>query len=106
MDFGFRGGVYLIAGVLLLLASIRRGRARVILCVFAWLTILAQAWWLFMIMGLEGLAHHYPANDTFDLNVMRIGGTLLVVVIAGFWSYCLFRKPKTQHEIISVPYEP
>ncbi len=88
------GGMYLVAGLFLLLASVLHRRPRVILCVLAWLTILTEAWGLFIIIGVEGLAHNYPANNTFDVNVTRIGGTLLVVAIAGFWSYRLFRKPK------------
>ena len=91
-EFCVWGGLYSVAGFFLLLAYLLHRRARVILCALAWLTIFYQAWGLFTIMGVEALAHHYPANNTFDVNMMRIGGTLLVVAIAGFWSYRLFRK--------------
>lgn len=90
--FGMFGGGYLLAFGCLLLAHTARRRAKVILCVVAWLLIIWQSWWLYALMWMASLGHdHYPEQRK-RFETVAISGIVAALAVSGCWTYMLFRK--------------
>ena len=85
---------YMLAALLMLFASIVHGRSRIILCIISWLSVILQGAYLFLVMGFDAMSRQYPRNDTFDVNAVRIGCTVLIAAFTLYWSYRLLRKPR------------
>jgi hypothetical protein len=91
LDFGFRGGGFLIAATFLLLASILHGRPRLILCIVSWLMVLAQSWWMFMLLAVSSHSNHY----TGEMETPFLAATITALTITAGWSFLLLRKRGT-----------
>jgi cytochrome bd-type quinol oxidase subunit 2 len=101
--FGAHGGVYLVAALVMVVASDARPPMRFVLCVVSWLIIVAGIMIsLFaVILTLAGQQHVSYDNETKRFVFFNIGGIALAVVAATTWSYWLFRKPKPLHGPVS-----
>ena len=84
----------MLALVFLLIASFTRRERRVVWSAIAWVLIGVQICGSFVLMDFAGLAHE---RDT-ALDTYMIVSMIVAVVLAGGWSFILFRRPIPKYD--------